>query len=57
MKKDEFLGTSEIKIISNIYRQSIERVVIVNGEERYRDCYVLPAFPSDNDPLEHLNCS
>ena len=54
MKKDEFLGTSEIKIVSNIYRQSIERIVIVDGEEKYRDYYVSPCFPSDKDPIRTL---
>lgn len=54
MKKDEFLGTSEIKIISNIYRQSIERIVIVDGKEEYRDYYVFPCFPSDKDPIRIL---
>lgn len=54
MGKDEFLGTSEIKIISNIYRQSIERIVFVDGKEKYRDYYVFPCFPSDNDPIRSL---
>ena len=54
MEKDEFLGTSEIKIISNIYRQSIERIVFVDGKEKYRDYYVFPCFPPDNDPIRSL---
>lgn len=54
MKKDEFLGTSEIKIISNIYRKSIERIVIVEGEETYRDYHVFPCTFSDEDPIRIL---
>lgn len=53
-QKDEFLGTSEIKIISNIYRHSLERIVIVEGEETFRDYHVLPCSPSDEDPIRIL---
>ena len=53
-EKDEFLGSSEIKIISNIYRRSIERIVIVDNEEAFRDFYVFPCSPSDEDPIRRL---
>lgn len=46
--------TNKIEIETNTTKTSIERVVFVNGEERYRDSYVLPSFPSDNDPIRAL---
>lgn len=46
--------TNKFEIEINIKQTSIERVVIVNGKERYRDHYVFPFFPSDKDPIRAL---
>lgn len=46
--------TNKFEIEININQTSIERVVFINGEERYRDRYVFPAFPSDKDPIRAL---
>ena len=46
--------TNKFEIKININQTSIERVVFINGEERYRDHYVFPAFPSDDDPIRAL---
>ena len=46
--------TNKLEIEINITKTTIERAVFVNGEERYRDCYTLPSFPSDDDPIRAL---
>lgn len=46
--------TNKLEIEINITKTTIERAVFVNGEERYRDCYTLPSFPSDEDPIRAL---
>lgn len=46
--------TNKFEIEISITKTTIERTVFVNGEERYRDRYTLPSFPSDNDPIRSL---
>ena len=45
---------NKLEIEINITKTTIERTVFVNGKERYKDCYTLPSFPSDNDPIRAL---
>lgn len=46
--------SNKFEIEISITRTTIERTVLVDGEERYRDCYTLPSFPSDDDHIRAL---